>query len=132
MSTAISQPARLEQYRFNLWPYSHVQIQDDTFLCNSYCSVQYVDHVRYDFGDGESPHTSLPTTYCICFSDYIHKMRNKTTAYGTADSLERAIWGSSIIHVFHSPSLIEALAKPYHHCFYLNSITCWPEEMEMS
>lgn len=67
--------------------------------------------------------SSLPTTYCICSSDYIHKMRNKTTAYGTADSLKPAIWGPSIILAFHSPSLVEALAKPYHHFSHLNSIT---------
>ena len=75
---------------------------------------------------GMTLQSSLPTAYCICSSDYIHKMRNKTTAYGSADSLKPAIWGPSIILVLHSPSLVEALAKPYHHCSHLNSITDAP------
>lgn len=75
-----------------LWCF-HVWSQDDTVLYNSSCSTQYVDCVLCGFKDGDNPQTSLPTTYCICSSDYIHKMKNKTTAYGTSDSLQHAIWG---------------------------------------
>lgn len=46
-----------------------------------------------DFKNGDNPQTTLPTTYCICSPDYIHRMRNKTTSYGPADSLKQAIWG---------------------------------------
>lgn len=63
-------------------------------------------------------------------------MANKTTAYGSPDSLKPAIWGPSIIPVFHPPpppplphpplSSIDALAKPYHYCCHLNSITDTP------
>lgn len=73
--------------------------------------------------NGDNPRTSLPTAYCICSSDYIHKVWNKTTAYGTADCLKPAIWGPSIIPVSHSPLRMEASAKPYHHFSHLNSAT---------
>lgn len=96
-------------HRFHLWPYSHRS--NMTYFSIIPRSAQYVDDVLYDFRDGDNPQPSLPNTYCICSSDYTHKTGSKTTAYGTADGLERAIWGPSIIIVFRSPLLYGNLGQ---------------------
>ena len=96
-------------HRFHLWPYSHRS--NVTYFSIIPRSAQYVDYVLYDFRDGDNPQPSLPNTYCICSSDYTHKTGNKTTAYGTTDGLERAIWGPSIILVFRSPLLYGNLGQ---------------------
>lgn len=75
IATETSQLAHLEQYRFNLWPFSYVGIQDDTFLGNSFCGIQYVDHGLLFQRWGEPLY--LPANYILYLFFWLYPQNEK-------------------------------------------------------